>query len=210
MSHASVPAPYPVALLTLAAGGSTRLGRPKQLLEYHGRPLLRHSVEQALDSRCRPVIVVLGADATACRATLRDLAVQVRVNEDWELGMGSSIRSGMAALQEQAPDVQAVVITLCDQPLVTPALLDQLVRLHMEHDAPMVAASYDDQPGVPALFARSLFPLLAAIDVNAGAKALLRHGGSELLTIPFAHAEVDIDTPDDYDRLLHGLHGPQR
>jgi molybdenum cofactor cytidylyltransferase len=204
MTHTPVPATYPVGLLTLAAGGSTRMGRPKQLLEYHGRPLLRHSVEQALDSRCRPVIVVLGADATACRATLRDLAVQIIVNEDWELGMGSSIRVGMAALQERAPDVQAVVITLCDQPLIAPSLIDQLVELHLQNDAPMVAASYDDHPGVPALFARSHFAQLATIDVNAGAKTLLRAAGSELLTIPYPQAEVDIDTPDDYDRLIHG------
>jgi molybdenum cofactor cytidylyltransferase len=205
-SHTPAPASYPVALLTLAAGGSTRMGRPKQLLEYHGRPLLRHSVEQAVGSCCRPVIVVLGADAEACRATLRDLPVAIIVNEDWQQGMGSSIRAGMAALQERAPDAQAVVITLCDQPLISPALIDQLVRLHVQNDAPMVAASYDDQPGVPALFARSLFPQLAALDVNAGAKAVLRAGGSELLTVPYPQAEVDIDTPDDYDRLLHGPH----
>jgi molybdenum cofactor cytidylyltransferase len=206
MTHAPIPGTYAVGLLTLAAGGSTRMGRPKQLLEYLGRPLLRHTVEQVIESHCRPVVVVLGADATACRATLRDLAVQIIVNEDWELGMGSSIRTGMAALLEHAPDVQAVVITLCDQPLIAPTLIDQLIQLHLQNDAPMVAASYDDHPGVPALFARSLFPQLSAIDVTAGAKTLLRAAGSELLTIPYPQAEVDIDTPDDYDRLVHGRH----
>jgi molybdenum cofactor cytidylyltransferase len=195
-----------VALLLLAAGGSTRMGRPKQLLDYRGRPLLRHSVEQALGSRCRPVVVVLGADAGACRAVIRDLPVEIVVNEDWTQGMGSSIRAGITALQERGEatheGAQAAVIALCDQPLISSAFLDSLVRLHVEQQTPMVAASYDDRPGVPALFARSLFPRLAAIDFNAGAKTLLQAAGGELLTLPAPQAAIDVDTPEDYARLL--------
>jgi molybdenum cofactor cytidylyltransferase len=205
----SVPsAESSVALLLLAAGGSTRMGRPKQLLDYHGRPLLRHSVEQALDSHCRPVIVVLGSDAEACAAVLHGLPpiVVTAINEDWMLGMGSSIRVGLAALQERAPDARAVVIALVDQPLITPAFLDRLARVHLDQEAAMVAASYDDQPGVPALFARSLFPKLAALDVHAGAKALLQGAGSELVTIPAPQAAIDVDTPEDYARLLRAPH----
>ncbi len=195
-----------VALLLLAAGGSTRMGRPKQLLDYHGRPLLRHSVEQALGSHCRPVVVVLGADADACRAAIRDLPVEIVINEDWTQGMGSSIRVGINALHERGEamqeGVQAVVIALCDQPLISSGFFDSLVRLHVEQQTPMVAASYDDRPGVPALFVRSLFPRLAALDVNAGAKALLQAAGGELLTIPAPRASIDVDTPEDYARLL--------
>jgi molybdenum cofactor cytidylyltransferase len=196
----------PVALLLLAAGGSTRMGRSKQLLDYHGRPLLRHSVERALGSHCRPVIVVLGSDAEACEAALHGLAVETVLNEDWMQGMGSSIRAGIATLQERAPAAQAVVIALCDQPLISSALLDQLVRTHVEQQAPMVAASYDDHPGVPALFARSLFPRLAMLDGQAGAKALLQAAGSELVTIPAPQAAMDVDTPEDYARLLRAPH----
>ena len=201
----AAPAPA-VALLLLAAGGSTRMGRPKQLLEYGGQPLLRHSVEQALASRCRPVVVVLGADADACRAVIDDLPVQIVLNHDWAQGMGSSIRAGMSALAagetgESVPE--AVLIALCDQPLISSAFLDALVQLHVEQHAPMVAASYDNRPGVPALFARALFPRLAALDGQAGAKALLQAAdGAHLLTIPAPQAAVDVDTPDDYARLL--------
>src|SRR5690348_4030085 len=81
-----------IPVLLLAAGNSTRMGRPKQLLDYRGRPLLRHSVEQALGSACRPVMVVLGAEADACRAAIGDLPVEIVVNADWAEGMGSSIR----------------------------------------------------------------------------------------------------------------------
>ena len=192
-----------VTLLLLAAGGSTRMGRPKQLLDYGGRPLLRHSVEQALGSRCRPVIVVLGAEADACRAIIEDLPVQMVVNHDWAQGMGSSIRAGMSAVAPDGSNADAVLIALCDQPLISSAFLDSLVQLHVEQRAPMVAASYDNRPGVPALFARPLFPRLAALDGQAGAKALLQTADSgNLLTIPAPQAAVDVDTPDDYARLL--------
>jgi molybdenum cofactor cytidylyltransferase len=206
--HSPDLSPSAVAILLLAAGGSTRMGRPKQLLEYHGRPLLRHSVEQALGSHCRPVVVVLGADAEACRAAIQGLPVETVLNEEWMQGMGSSIRAGVAALTARAtgPEPEAVVIALCDQPLISSAFFDRLAQLHRDEQAPMVAASYDDRPGVPALFARALFPRLAAIEVQAGAKALLHAAGGELLTIPAPQAAMDIDTPDDYARLLRAPH----
>jgi molybdenum cofactor cytidylyltransferase len=214
--HARPPLVVPVLLL--AAGGSTRMGRPKQLLDYHGRPLLRHGVEQALGSICRPVIVVLGADAEACRAAIQDLPVEIVINAGWTAGMGSSIRVGMSALLERRTradsdraadadaDADAVVIALADQPLISSAFLDSLVRRHAEQRTPMVAASYDDRPGVPALFARALFPRLVALDGQAGAKALLQAAGDDLVTIPAPQAAMDIDTPDDYARLLRAPH----
>jgi CTP:molybdopterin cytidylyltransferase MocA len=119
-----------VAAIVLAAGASTRLGegRSKQLLRYQGRTLLRHSVEQALASACRPVIVVLGAEVERCQRELAGLDVHVTINPAWADGMGSSIRAGMTALVTAAPDARAVVITLCDQPLVGSAFLDRLVQ----------------------------------------------------------------------------------
>lgn len=119
-----------IAAIVLAAGASTRLGagRSKQLLRYQGRTLLRHSVEQALASSCRPVIVVLGAEVERCRRELDGLDVHVAINPEWAEGMGSSIRAGMAAMTAAAADARAVVITLCDQPLVGAAFIDRLVR----------------------------------------------------------------------------------
>jgi molybdenum cofactor cytidylyltransferase len=202
-----------VALVLLAAGASTRMGRAKQLLEYRGRPLLRHSVEQALGSGCRPVLVVLGAEADACRQAIGDLPVAIAINPDWQEGMGSSIRVGVSALMAQEDSrpepgraADAVVIALCDQPLISSTFFDALVQRYVERRAPMVAASYDDRPGVPALFARLLFPRLVALDGAAGAKALLQSAGGHLLTIPAPHAAVDVDTPDDYARLLRAPH----
>lgn len=210
LSESQAPSGPPAALVLLAAGGSTRMGRPKQLLDYHGRPLLRHSVEQALGSHCRPIVVVLGSDAEACRAAIHGLAVEAVFNEDWGQGMGSSIRAGIAAVQERAPTASAVVIALCDQPLISSTFFDRLVRTHIEQESAMVAAAYDDHPGVPALFGRSLFSRLAALDVHAGAKALLQAAGGELVTIPAPLAALDVDTPEDYARLLRTPTGDDR
>jgi molybdenum cofactor cytidylyltransferase len=183
-----------VAAIVLAAGASTRLGagRSKQLLRYQGRTLLRHSVEQALSSSCRPVIVVLGAEVERCQRELEGLDVHVTINPAWAEGMGSSIRAGMTALTAAAPDARAVVITLCDQPLVAAAFIDRLVQRYLAQAAeaaevgdsgdsgadgdrePTVAAEYDGRPGVPALFPRSRFGELSRLDGAAGARHLLR------------------------------------
>jgi molybdenum cofactor cytidylyltransferase len=195
------PASAAPAIIVLAAGGSTRLGRPKQLLAYHGRTLLRHSVEQALASACRPVIVVLGAEAEACTQAIAGLDVRIAINAAWADGMGSSIRVGMTALLREAPDTSAVVIMLCDQPLVTGAFLDELARLHADTGRSTIAAEYAGQPGVPALFARARFDELARLDGASGAKRLLRDASAETLTVPCPEAAVDVDTAADYEAL---------
>src|SRR5262249_34036859 len=110
-----------VALVLLAAGGSSRMGRPQQLLDYRGQPWLGHSVEQAIGPVGRPVTGVLGSDAAACRAAIADLPVEVVVNDGWADGMGSSIRTGVAAVLAASEQPEAVLITLCDQPLITSA-----------------------------------------------------------------------------------------
>jgi molybdenum cofactor cytidylyltransferase len=222
-----------VAAIVLAAGASTRLGagRSKQLLLYQGRTLLRHSVEQALASSCRPVIVVLGAEVERCQRELAGLDVHVAINPAWAEGMGSSIRAGMTALTAAASGVRGVVITLCDQPLVGSAFIDRLVQrfrleaaesgappesgeavdrvtAHSEvaDPEPTVAAEYDGRPGVPALFPRSRFAELSRLDGAAGARHLLRATPAErdakgVITLPCPEAAVDVDTITDYEAL---------
>jgi molybdenum cofactor cytidylyltransferase len=129
-------------------------------------------------------------------------AVEVAINPDWATGMGSSIRVGMTAVLERSALVDAVVIALGDQPLISSAFLNSLAERHFKTGATMVAASYADRPGVPALFARALFPRLAALDGQAGAKVLLQAAGNELEIIPAPEAAIDVDTPEDYARLL--------
>jgi molybdenum cofactor cytidylyltransferase len=112
--------------ILLAAGGSSRLGKPKQLLQFQGRSLIRIAADTLTNSLCRPIVVVLGAETDRSAYEVADLPVGVCANGEWQTGMGSSIRSGLQHLLGNEPDLDAVVIALCDQPLV-PADIDSLI-----------------------------------------------------------------------------------
>jgi molybdenum cofactor cytidylyltransferase len=200
-SSATAPASAgPVALLLLAAGASTRLGRPKQLLPYHGRTLLRHAAETAVASGCTPIILVTGALHEALVAEVLDLPIQAIHNAEWEMGMASSIRAGLSALAETQP--AAVLIMLTDQPLVTPELLRELVARQRQTQAPIVAAAYGDTLGVPAIFAKAVFPELLQLQGQQGAGRLIASLGAAVGRVPFPTGLLDVDTPADYAALL--------
>jgi molybdenum cofactor cytidylyltransferase len=196
-----MPATPKIALLLLAAGGSSRMGRPKQLLTYRGQSLLRRAAETALATPCRPIIAVLGANAEESRTHLADLPLHTSENTNWPSGMGSSIKLGLRRALDLAPDSGAILITLCDQPLITPADLARLIDAHRASPHAIVATAYPNSPGVPALFLRRTFPDLLTLDDAAGAKSLLLAAGNSLLTIHIPAALTDVDTPDDYARL---------
>ena len=185
----------PVAIVVLAAGGSTRMGSAKQLLTLDGRTLLRRTVETAVATNCRPVIVVLGRDAAAMRPELAGLPVTVVENADWAVGMGGSIRAGMSVVPA---DVAGVLVTLCDQPHVDAAALLTLIDAFARTDR-TTAARYSGTVGVPAVFAADRFAALRSLDPAAGAKRLLT--GDDVDAIDLPAAAVDVDTPDDYRRV---------
>jgi len=189
----------PIALILLAAGGSTRMGRPKQLLLYKGQTLLRRAAEQAISAGCDPVIVVVGADAPRMRTELADLAVRIVENPNWQRGMGTSIRAGLGAIPPLG--AQAVVITLCDQPLIDSAALKRLMDLHRSTGRAPIAAQYAGTLGVPALFGPEYLPGLAGLPDDCGAKQLLLTHASQVLAVPMEPAATDIDTPMDYQGL---------
>lgn len=192
----------PFGLILLAAGGSTRLGRPKQMLPHRGRSLLRHAAETAVASACRPVVVVLGAQWERMRAELDGLPVRPGVNPHWERGMASSLHAGLAMLRGDPLD--GVVIMLCDQPAVTSALIDALIAAWERTSAPLAAAEYAGTLGVPALFSRALLPELAALSGAEGAKRVILRHAAEAARVPFPGGEVDIDTVDDLVHLTSG------
>jgi molybdenum cofactor cytidylyltransferase len=188
-------------LVLLAAGGSTRLGHSKQLLRWNGRSLLRRAAETALASGCHPVVVVLGAGADAHRAELEGLPVRDVENTRWREGMGGSLRLGMEALREE-PSLEAVVLMVCDQPAVDAEHLRALMRARQEQGRPVVASGYGGTVGVPALFDRSLFAELEALPASAGARPLLTKEPGRVAVVPLPGGELDVDTPEDVERLL--------
>ncbi len=184
-------------LILLAAGGSRRLGSPKQLVrDAEGKSLVRRAAETALGSRCRPVAAVLGAGAETAAAELAELDLLRTVNPDWQTGLASSLKAGLAALLDAGP-LDAVVVMLCDQPRVTPALLDSLLAASAGTGHQIAACEYGGALGVPALFARSLFPDLQALTGDEGARRVLRQYGGPVAKIPFPGGVLDIDTTQD-------------
>jgi molybdenum cofactor cytidylyltransferase len=187
--------------IMLAAGGSTRLGRPKQFLEFEGKTLLRRAAEAMCASVCDPVIAVLGAEYEKAEAEITDLPLAMRRNEEWESGMSSSIKIGLKELLLIEPEIDAVVITLCDQPFVNAEMIDRLGEKFAEAKSQMVAAEYDGVAGVPALFSNDIFDALFRLEGDKGARDLLRDPNASVETIEINEAAIDIDNPDDVDRL---------
>jgi molybdenum cofactor cytidylyltransferase len=187
------------AIVILAAGGSTRLGRPKQLLEFKGRTLIERAVETALAANCEFVTVVLGNNFAEIEARIERFPVRLCRNRSWKSGMASSIRAGIEDLENE--NINAVVIMLCDQPLIESRHLRLLVEKFERTGKPLVASVYRDICGVPALFAREMFPELLNLEGDRGARRIIeRHIGS-VEKVPVPEAKFDIDTPADLEKL---------
>jgi molybdenum cofactor cytidylyltransferase len=187
-----------VAALLLAAGGSSRLGKPKQLLEFEGETFVRRTVRAASEAGCQPVVVVTGRDHAQIAAALRDLPVELLPNESWEKGIGTSIRLGIRQLSVS----DAVVLLVCDQPHVTATHLRQLVSEQTRTKKPMAASAYANTIGVPALFTRDCFPQLLSLGDTEGAKKLLQVSPNDVATVAFAPGAIDIDSLADYAQLI--------
>jgi molybdenum cofactor cytidylyltransferase len=193
--------PTNIGAVILAAGPSTRMGTPKQLLQFRGETLVRRAASAAIQAGCRPVVVVTGAHSMATREELRELDVQETENKKWESGMSSSLRVGMQTLVTTAPRVSAVVLMLCDQPFVTPEIVAGLIAAHGETGRTIVASGYGGSYGVPALFSRKYFAELTALEGALGAKQVIQKHLAKAHLISFPKGEIDIDTQDDFARL---------
>lgn len=188
--------------ILLAAGGSTRFGALKQLLEFNGQSLLRHAAETArslLDDR---LIVVHGPKATKCQREIAGVPAENIVNEDWQAGISLSLKMGLKRLPEQC---RGVLVMLCDQPLIQEHHLEQLIDTWLQNPEGIVAGRYEETCGVPAIFPRRLFDELLALNGDAGARSLLAERHAEVTAIPLEEAAMDIDTQADYETLLREM-----
>jgi molybdenum cofactor cytidylyltransferase len=186
-----------VGVIVLAAGRSQRFGRPKQLLLYDGQTLVRRAARAALAVRGR-VVVVAGREQEMIGLELLGLPVTVVPNDDWERGIGSSVRCGLEAL----PECDAAVIVACDQPRVDGSVIQQLIAERAKSGKPIVASAYAGTLGVPALFGQEIFAELRSLPDGQGAKSIILRHRDEVATVNFPAGALDIDTPEDYEREL--------
>lgn len=179
-----------VSIILLAAGGSSRLGTPKQLHPHQETTLLRYSSSQALASKAKSTYVILGSEAERMAEELKGLSPQIVMNPDWRSGMSTSIRAGIHALPSS---VDAALIMLCDQPPVTTELLNAIITTYQSSHNPIVACEYHGTQGVPALFDKVFFPKLLQLKGDSGAKQIILDHPDQVTLIPFPDGIVDVD-----------------
>ncbi|SDK36846.1 molybdenum cofactor cytidylyltransferase [Catalinimonas alkaloidigena] len=193
--------------IILAAGNSSRMGEPKQLLPFGELNFLQHAVSIGTEAGLEPLVVVLGANASKMRRELLKYPVQMVINRDWQTGMGSSIQVGIKALRQLAPTLKAAAIMLCDQPLIDAAYIKQLVAAYKKSPKEIVASRYSGEPngrtiGAPALFSCELFDELEQLSGDEGARHIIRNHLTDVELLDCPHGLLDVDTPEAYSQLM--------
>ncbi len=188
-----------VSAVILAAGASTRMGRPKLAIPVRGTPMICRVVAAALASRCGEAIIVLGTHADLYRSLLDGLAVRIVENPDPTEGMGSSIRAGIEAV---SPEATGAVILLADQPFVPAEAIDRLIETAVAEGRRIVASACHGTVGPPAYFHRALFPELLALRDDRGARSVIQSHPQEVVTVPFPESyAADVDTSADLSAI---------
>ncbi|TDQ19060.1 molybdenum cofactor cytidylyltransferase [Algoriphagus boseongensis] len=187
-------------IIILAAGASTRLGRPKQLIQIQGKTLLQRTIDSALKSEASSLVVVLGWNPELIQGGINSNQIPFVINEEWEEGMATSMQAGLKFLMnEENPD--QVVLLLCDQALVTSSSINDLIALHSSSKKGIVASSYSNTLGVPALFDKAYFPELLALKSTEGAKKVILKNQEDVAVMDFPEGAIDLDTEEDFERL---------
>jgi molybdenum cofactor cytidylyltransferase len=189
------------AAIILAAGASTRLGQPKQLVAVDGETLLHRTTRLALQAGCLPVVVVLGRDAATLAGEVEGLGASIVINDEWQTGMGSSLRHGLKAVLAAKPHQPRAMILVCDQPKLDASVLRDLLTTHTAKAALIAASRYQGTNGVPAIFSRELFAELLELTGDQGARRIMQLHLEEVASVDFPGGEFDLDTPQDLARL---------
>ena len=196
-----------IAGIVLAAGASSRLGQPKQLLPFRGRPLLEHMLGLVASAALDEVVVVLGGSAEAILDSVALNGARPVINHDFQAGQSTSLKAGLAAVEDRA---EAVVFLLGDQPRLEPAIIDQLIASYRASGGQIVVPVYGGTRGNPVLFSRLTYPLLHALTGDQGARPILRERADLVIELPVEASAppADIDTWEDYRAALRAAGEP--
>lgn len=187
-------------ILILAAGNSSRLGEPKQLLNFKGKSLLRHVSEESLKIS-KSVVIVTGSNHSEISNEIKDLEIVITENINWNEGMGSSIHIGFKKLLKSFPEIVNCIVSVCDQPFISASVFSELIKMQKDSQKGMVASKYADTLGTPVLFTNKYFQDLSNLSGQEGAKKLLRKYKGDIAAIHFENGAIDIDTQEDYKKL---------
>src|SRR6202048_2400665 len=196
------------AIVILAAGGSRRLGQPKQLLSVLGEPMLRRVVRMAGDGSPDHLIVVLGSGSYYCVPVIKDYGVDIVVNPFWESGLAGSLRIGVERAEEQ--DADSILLLLADQPWLNSEVIRRFLdRMNGQTDI-IIAARYAGILGAPMLFGSDWFPQLKNLEGDQGARNLVSKEEDRVEVIDWSEGALDLDTPEDLASLMSGLESMHR
>jgi molybdenum cofactor cytidylyltransferase len=193
-----------ISLVVLAAGESSRMGTPKQLLKLHGKSLLELVLDQTTPLKDCVKVVVLGSRAEQIKPIVGLYGDHVSVtNTQWKNGMGSSIKAGLSFILQNFQKMDAVIFLTCDQPGITTQHLENLIGKYQDHGPFIVSTGYNSTEGVPALFDHALFQEVMKIDDAEGARKIIAScSQSDKLMVDFPDASVDLDTKADVEHYL--------
>jgi molybdenum cofactor cytidylyltransferase len=188
-------------IVILAAGSSTRLGQPKQLLIFKGSSLIKRVAKIALGVS-EKVVVVTGSQSEKVQAELLGLPLIVVQNDFFQEGIASSIRVGVGALMENFKGLSGVIFLVCDQPYLSQNVLTELIKFADETGKKIISSSYGGTTGIPVLFNKSFFDRLLLLKGDTGAKKLIQENLADLAAIDFPGGSIDIDTMQDFESVI--------
>lgn len=191
-----------ISIAILAAGTSSRMGSPKQLLLWRDDILVVHAIKTALNTKTNEVIVVLGANYDAIAEEIKHFPVIILNNKQWELGLGASIACASKYVESQSIKPDGLLVMLADQPLVSTEYLNDMIEVFVPQTNQIVATAYDDQKfGVPVLFDGCYIKQLLVLNDDSGAKQILKTNESLVKVLKLSVKNVDLDTKEDYEKL---------
>jgi molybdenum cofactor cytidylyltransferase len=188
-------------IILLAAGDSSRLGQPKQLLHYKESTLLQIAIDAADEASAKHKLLVLGANSELIKKSIDLKSISLTENPDWKDGMSSSLNVALRQLLKLDPEMDQIITVLSDQPFITSSLINALIATQTSSGKGIVACRYEDTLGVPVLFDKKYFDEILDLDGSMGAKKLIFQYPDDRDTVYFPEGKIDIDTLEDYKKL---------
>ncbi|NMM48302.1 nucleotidyltransferase family protein [Flammeovirgaceae bacterium KN852] len=190
-----------IGVMILAAGSSSRLGYPKQLVQFQDKPLLQHVIDVAESLPFTVKTLVLGANSNEIRSIINPKSFKLVLNDDWRKGMATSIQSGLKKSLEIKPELEHIMILLSDQPFINTQKLNEIIETQLNSQNNSTFSEYNGQIGVPAIFSKELFNDLMSLEGDQGAKKLIIRDNIKYNTVRFEDGVFDIDTQEDVETL---------